>query len=235
MAGTVFTIPVVSVGFDVSVAPDCVRGVHRGRITGAMAAARVRRWLQSLAPLRRVSVVSLPIPTATKYAGSVSGVRWDRHDATPNLISHARSAFPGRASAILTARQCSCCACQVDGCARYPTAQPTHPHTTGLRKYFYHDAFSNRRHTPNLACEPKVTCDEDPSAETHVEFASDIFRELEEVPMTIVGGFDVHRHQITFDGVDDEGLVHWGQIRPATRDTLPASSPAPHFPTGGST
>ena len=38
--------------------------------------------------------------------------------------------------------------------------------------------------------------------------------------MTIVGGFDVHRKQITFDYVDDDGLVHWGQIRPATRKTL---------------
>ena len=38
--------------------------------------------------------------------------------------------------------------------------------------------------------------------------------------MTIVGGFDVHRQQITFDYVDDDGLVRWGQIRPATRKTL---------------
>lgn len=38
--------------------------------------------------------------------------------------------------------------------------------------------------------------------------------------MTIVGGFDVHRQQITFDYVDEDGLVHWGQIRPATRKTL---------------
>jgi transposase len=38
--------------------------------------------------------------------------------------------------------------------------------------------------------------------------------------MTMVGGFDVHRHQITFDYVDDDGLVRWGQIRPATRTTL---------------
>jgi transposase len=47
-----------------------------------------------------------------------------------------------------------------------------------------------------------------------------MFQELEEVPMTMVGGFDVHRQQITFDYVDDDGLVHWGQIRPATRKTL---------------
>ena len=38
--------------------------------------------------------------------------------------------------------------------------------------------------------------------------------------MTMIGGFDVHRQQITFDYVDDDGLVHWGQIRPATRKTL---------------
>lgn len=39
--------------------------------------------------------------------------------------------------------------------------------------------------------------------------------------MTIVGGFDVHRQQITFDYVDTEtGLMRWGQLRPATRRTL---------------
>ncbi len=38
--------------------------------------------------------------------------------------------------------------------------------------------------------------------------------------MTMVGGFDVHRKQITFDYVDNDGLVRWGQIRPATRSTL---------------
>ena len=38
--------------------------------------------------------------------------------------------------------------------------------------------------------------------------------------MTMIGGLDVHRQQITFDYVDDDGLVHWGQIRPATRKTL---------------
>jgi transposase len=47
-----------------------------------------------------------------------------------------------------------------------------------------------------------------------------MFQELEEVPMTMVGGLDVHRRQITFDYVDDDGLVYWGQIRPATRKTL---------------
>jgi transposase len=47
-----------------------------------------------------------------------------------------------------------------------------------------------------------------------------MFQELEEVPMTIVGGLDVHRKQITFDYVDNDGLVQWGQIHPATRKTL---------------
>jgi len=31
---------------------------------------------------------------------------------------------------------------------------------------------------------------------------------------------NVHRKQITFDDVDDDGLVHSGEIRPATRKTL---------------
>ncbi len=36
--------------------------------------------------------------------------------------------------------------------------------------------------------------------------------------MTIVGGFDVHRAQITFDYLDTgTGEVGTGQIRPATR------------------
>ena len=38
--------------------------------------------------------------------------------------------------------------------------------------------------------------------------------------MTMVGGLDVHRQQITFDYVDNDGLVRWGQIRPATRKAL---------------
>src|ERR1700757_1155426 len=59
-----------------------------------------------------------------------------------------------------------------------------------------------------------------PSARTHVVLASGFFRERKEVPMTIVGGLDVHRQQITFDYVDGDGLVRWGQIRPATRTTL---------------
>src|SRR2546426_7909044 len=39
--------------------------------------------------------------------------------------------------------------------------------------------------------------------------------------MTIVGGFDVHRAQITFNYIDtDSGQVTAGQIRPATRPAL---------------
>src|ERR1700741_1758508 len=48
------------------------------------------------------------------------------------------------------------------------------------------------------------------------------FGSLRRSLMTMVGGFDVHRKQITFDYVDDDGLVRWGQIRPATRKTLRA-------------
>jgi len=59
-----------------------------------------------------------------------------------------------------------------------------------------------------------------PSAQTLVDMASEMFQELEEVPMTMVGGFDVHRQQITFDYVDGDGLVRCGQIRPATRTRL---------------
>lgn len=49
--------------------------------------------------------------------------------------------------------------------------------------------------------------------------------------MTMVGGLDVHRQQITFDYVDDDGVVHWGQIRPATRKMLRAWL-AEHCPDG---
>ena len=38
--------------------------------------------------------------------------------------------------------------------------------------------------------------------------------------MTMIGGLDVHRQQLTFDYVDSDGLVRWGQIRPAKRKTL---------------
>src|SRR5688572_33351974 len=39
--------------------------------------------------------------------------------------------------------------------------------------------------------------------------------------MTIIGGFDVHRAQITFEYVDTEtGEINRGQIQPATRQAL---------------
>jgi hypothetical protein len=42
--------------------------------------------------------------------------------------------------------------------------------------------------------------------------------ELEEVPMPIVGGLDIHRKQITFDYLEVEtGQVRCGQIAPADR------------------
>jgi transposase len=42
--------------------------------------------------------------------------------------------------------------------------------------------------------------------------------ELEEAPMTIVVGLDVHREQITFDALDTQtGEVRRGRIRPADR------------------
>lgn len=42
--------------------------------------------------------------------------------------------------------------------------------------------------------------------------------ELEEVPMPIVGGLDIHRKQITFDYLEVEsGQVECGQIAPADR------------------
>jgi hypothetical protein len=39
--------------------------------------------------------------------------------------------------------------------------------------------------------------------------------------MDILGGFDVHRKQITFDYMEmDSGEVHRGKIRPADRESL---------------
>ena len=47
--------------------------------------------------------------------------------------------------------------------------------------------------------------------------------ELEEVPMPIVGGLDIHRKQITFDYLDTvTGQVQRGQITPADREHLRA-------------
>src|SRR6267142_2699577 len=48
-------------------------------------------------------------------------------------------------------------------------------------------------------------------------------RELEEVPMSIVGGLDIHRKQITFDYLDTvSGQVQRGQVSPADREHLRA-------------
>src|SRR5712692_3219797 len=47
--------------------------------------------------------------------------------------------------------------------------------------------------------------------------------ELEEVPMPIVGGLDIHRKQVTFDYLDTEtGQVQRGQVSPADRVHLRA-------------
>src|SRR6201986_5306055 len=47
--------------------------------------------------------------------------------------------------------------------------------------------------------------------------------ELEEVPMPIVGGLDIHRKQITFDYLDTAtGQVRRGQVSPADREHLRA-------------
>src|SRR5881397_4309777 len=47
--------------------------------------------------------------------------------------------------------------------------------------------------------------------------------ELEEVPMPIVGGLDIHRKQITFDYLDTAtGEIRRGQIAPADRAHLRA-------------
>ncbi len=59
--------------------------------------------------------------------------------------------------------------------------------------------------------------------------------------MGIVGGFDVHRAQITFEYLDaEDGQVRRGQIRPATREDLRAwrsgaspTSPSPWRPPPG--
>src|SRR5215472_12156657 len=48
-------------------------------------------------------------------------------------------------------------------------------------------------------------------------------RELEEVPMPIVGGLDIHRKQLTFDYLDTvTGQVVRGQVTPADREHLRA-------------
>ena len=50
-----------------------------------------------------------------------------------------------------------------------------------------------------------MRCVEDPSAQTlDYQGVSKQLQELEEVSMAIVGGFDVHRNQITFEHVDTD-------------------------------
>jgi transposase len=45
--------------------------------------------------------------------------------------------------------------------------------------------------------------------------------ELEEVPVTIVMGFDQHRGQITWDGLDGStGELRRGRVRPADRESF---------------
>src|SRR6267142_2151240 len=78
-----------------------------------------------------------------------------------------------------------------------------------------------------------------PSAQTLVDMGvSESFQALEEVPMTMVGGLDVHRQQITFDYVDSDGLVRWGciwGIRPKRpRRGGRRSGPRPTAPMRGS-
>lgn len=67
-----------------------------------------------------------------------------------------------------------------------------------------------------------MTCDGDPSAETLVDMRfSKGFGSLRSVPLiAMVGAFDVHRKQITFDYVDDGGVVHSSEILPAISRTL---------------
>jgi hypothetical protein len=44
--------------------------------------------------------------------------------------------------------------------------------------------------------------------------------ELEEVPMSILGGLDIHRKQLTFDWVDElDGKWERGRIAPADRES----------------
>jgi len=47
--------------------------------------------------------------------------------------------------------------------------------------------------------------------------------ELEEVPMSIVGGLDIHRKQLTFDWVDEcNGKWERGRISPPIGSIWPA-------------
>jgi hypothetical protein len=60
------------------------------------------------------------------------------------------------------------------------------------------------------------------------------FQEREEVPvMAIVGGFDIHRRQVTFDYLDTvSGQVRRGRIDPACGAALRTWLGRDHRPTG---
>lgn len=74
--------------------------------------------------------------------------------------------------------------------------------------------------TPGLVA---ATCEGDPLGTGRETRRRQKLTELEEVPVSIVGGFDVHRNQITFDYLDTEtGEVRTGKIRPATREAVRA-------------
>ena len=67
-----------------------------------------------------------------------------------------------------------------------------------------------------LSPQGEMTCEGTPTAQAqNVRKKSGA---IEEVPMTIIGGLDIHRAQMTFDYLDTEsGEVCAGQVRPATR------------------
>src|SRR6266516_3819038 len=68
---------------------------------------------------------------------------------------------------------------------------------------------------------PKDDMMRDPLSSAHAKCVS-TFQEREEVPvMAIVGGFDIHRRQVTFDYLDTvTGQVRRGRVSPACRETL---------------
>jgi transposase len=67
----------------------------------------------------------------------------------------------------------------------------------------------------------KMTCAGTSSGSSTGDVLGHLVAELEGGPVMIVGAFDVHRRQITFDWVDREtGEARRGQIAPATREVL---------------
>src|SRR6266545_2212919 len=66
-----------------------------------------------------------------------------------------------------------------------------------------------------------MRCAGTPSAQARMIVLEPHGRSSKEVPVSIVGGFDVHRRQITFDWVDrTTGQAQRGQITPATAEVL---------------